>query len=86
LSAGADDCAVPLLEAEGAELRGASGPDERAQAMAGRIVAVERDGESLRLSINVGLELRVAVSAAGSAADAIVEGRTVLVRLPKTPA
>ncbi|MGH7933016.1 MAG: ABC transporter ATP-binding protein [Candidatus Binataceae bacterium] len=57
------------------------------EAVAGRVLAVESDGAgSLRLAINVGLELRAVVATAQPGAASLVAGQSVWVRLPRNEA
>lgn len=73
---------IPVLEAHEVEIE-TTGCDEDGEAIAGRIVSIENDGGAIRLSINIGLELRAVLSAEPAPAGALVEGAGVLVRLPK---
>jgi ABC-type sulfate/molybdate transport systems ATPase subunit len=80
--AGGSGAGMPVLEAHEVEIETA-GCDEDGEAIGGRIISIENDGGAIRLSINIGLELR-AVLAANPAPDALVQGAGVLVRLPKS--
>jgi ABC-type sugar transport system ATPase subunit len=76
---------MPVLEAHEVEIENAGCGDD-GEAIAGRIISIEDDGGVVRLSINVGLELRAVLPAAPAPDDALVAGADVLVRLPKREA
>lgn len=72
--------AAPALIAEGAELRDAGAAGEDGDAIAARVVAIERDGDGFALTLSAGLELRAWV--AGAAGPALFEGASIWVRIP----
>ena len=83
LSGNGNHGAVPELRADGATLSAtAPGSDSAREDIAGRIVAVERQGQALRLTLNVGLHLDATVALSEPGADSLVEGAAVWVRLP----
>jgi molybdate transport system ATP-binding protein len=77
-----DAPSLPELCAEGAAL--VLGGDGAGDAIAAQIVAVESDGPSLRLILNVGLKLNATVAQGERGADWLVEGASVWVRIPET--
>lgn len=83
MSANGGEFAQPELAAETTALRNDNPTDGQAEAVVGKILAVESDGANLSLTLNVGLNLRAKVALSDPGADSIVEGASVWVRLPK---
>ncbi|HVA82236.1 MAG TPA: ATP-binding cassette domain-containing protein [Candidatus Binataceae bacterium] len=80
-----DGAGSAALIAEGAELRDAGAAPPGPDAIAARVIAIEAesDGGALALTLAAGLELRARVAAPGAGAQALFEGASVWVRIPR---
>lgn len=79
-STGAD---APAIVAEGAEISDTSGAAIDSEAIAARIVAIENDGATVALTLNAGIELRARVAIHGASPEALFEGASIWVRIPR---
>lgn len=75
--------ARPELAADAAGVSFAPGEAADREAIAAKIVSVESDGRELRLTLNVGLDLRARIALSEPGAQSLVEGASVWVRIPK---
>jgi ABC-type sulfate/molybdate transport systems ATPase subunit len=71
------------LEAEGSRIDMVPASEAQSDALAARITSVERDGSMLRVSMNAGFTVCTMLPADSHAASALVEGASILLRLPK---
>ncbi len=75
--------AAPELHAESATLAIGPQTDGAAELVAGRIVAIDKDGNSLRIGLNIGVRLSARLPVSETDAGWLVEGASVWVRIPK---
>lgn len=80
LEVAADAGAAPRLSAQSAELAAAAALNG-GELLAGRVISADRDGSTMRVVVNVGIELSATVDARQSTAGALVAGAAVWVRL-----
>ncbi|HUY27055.1 MAG TPA: ATP-binding cassette domain-containing protein [Candidatus Binataceae bacterium] len=78
-----DGAGSAALIAEGAELRAAGAAPPDPDAIAARVITIENNGGALALTLAAGLELRARVAAPGAGAQALFEGASVWVRIPR---
>ncbi len=79
-----DPGGAPELRADDVLItRGEPGAARREHDVAGRIVAIERRPDVVRLTLNVGLRLDACVARGEPGADSLIEGAAVWVRLPR---